>query len=310
MAKLPRLISLVPQRFEDGGFSGVPRFDWELRRALPEVVSVNTKLKTRAWLRWLAWREPDAIVITGNETSLLVPETLRTVVLHHGCAQTHFDRDPAWRNAMERSFCKAQRDMYCVANRWFVSSALWTAQQFSQHHGVALARILPSWVETIARPGASNARPVVLGDFRTANKGSEVVEKLSVAIPQVEFRLLRCTYDKRKDVYGNADAYLCLSLSEGGSFSVSDAEATSLPLITTDVGNYLEYTSSRVIPWQKREDVAAVASEVEQALVAPRGPSFFESWTFDKWRQAWRTLLEEVADVKHREPLLGPSARA
>jgi len=100
MAKFPRLISLVPQRFEDGGFTGVPRFDWELRRALPEIESINTKLRSRAWLRWLAWREPDAIVITGNETSLMVPETLRTVVLHHGSAQTHFDRDPGWRGSM------------------------------------------------------------------------------------------------------------------------------------------------------------------------------------------------------------------
>src|SRR4051812_26564895 len=118
MATFPRLISLVPQRFEDGGFSGVPRFDWELRRALPAINSVNTKLKTRAWLRWLAWREPDAIVITGNETSLLVPEALRTIVLHHGSAQTHFDRDPAWRGATETRFCRLQREMYQRPNRW------------------------------------------------------------------------------------------------------------------------------------------------------------------------------------------------
>ncbi|HEY3253830.1 MAG TPA: hypothetical protein VGJ91_07775, partial [Polyangiaceae bacterium] len=121
----------------------------------------------------------------------------------------------------------------------------------------------------------------------------------------VDFRLLACTYDQRKEVYGNADAYLCLSMSEGGSFSVSDAEATSLPLITTDVGNYLEYTASQVIPWQKRDDTEFVKTEVERALSTARGPSFFESWTFDKWRKAWRTLLEQVADVKGREPVLG-----
>ena len=304
---LPRLISLVPQRFEDGGFSGVPRFDWELRKALPEVNSVNTKWKTRAWLRWLAVREPDAIVITGNETSLMVPDTLRTVVLHHGSAQTHFDRDPAWRGKMERGFCQAQRDMYLRPNRWFVSTAAWTTQQFSQHHGVPEATLLPSWVESIARRVTNNARPIVLGDFRTVNKGSDVIERLRAAMPGIDFRLLACTYEQRKDVYGNADAYLCLSMSEGGSFSVSDAEATGLPLITTDVGNYLEYTESQVIPWQKRDDTAFVSSEVERALSSPRGPSFFDSWTFDKWRKAWRTLLEQVADVKHREPVLGTS---
>ncbi|HWZ91878.1 MAG TPA: hypothetical protein VNW92_23605 [Polyangiaceae bacterium] len=304
MAKFPRLISLVPQRFEDGGYTGVPRFDWELRRALPEINSLNTKLKSRAWLRFIAWREPDAIVITGNETSLLVPETLRTIVLHHGSAQTHFDRDPGWRGAMERSFCRAQREMYGKPNRWYLSAARWTAERFSEHHGVPLAPVLPSWVETITRSAARNARPVVLGDFRTFNKGSEVIAKLSAARPDLEFRDLKCTYNQRKGVYGVADAYLCLSLSEGGSFSVSDAEATGLPLVTTDVGNYLEYSASYVIPWQKRDDVAFVLAQLDRALGGPRGPSFFESWTFDKWRAAWRTTVEEVAAVKHRDPLL------
>ena len=304
MAKFPRLISLVPQRFEDGGFTGVPRFDWELRRALPEIESINTKLRSRAWLRWLAWREPDAIVITGNETSLMVPETLRTVVLHHGSAQTHFDRDPGWRGSMERGFCRAQRAMYGKANRWYLSAAQWTAEQFSHHHGVPLAPVLPSWVEPMSRSKARNGRPVVLGDFRTFNKGSEVIAKLSAARPDLEFRDLKCTYNQRKDVYGAADAYLCLSLSEGGSFSVSDAEATSLPLVTTDVGNYLEYSASYLIPWQKRDEVAFVLGQLDRALTTERGPSFFEAWTFDKWRAAWRSKLEEVAAVKHREPLL------
>jgi len=86
---------------------------------------------------------------------------------------------------------------------------------------------------------------------------------------------------------------------------VSDAEATGLPLVTTDVGNYLEYTESQVIPWQKRDDTGFVAQALERALSTPRGPSFFESWTFDKWRKSWRTLLEQVADVKQREPVLG-----
>ncbi|HYP74750.1 MAG TPA: hypothetical protein VER12_02270 [Polyangiaceae bacterium] len=305
MAKLPRIISLVPQRFEDGGFSGVPRFDWELRRALPEMQSENTKLKTRAWLRWLALREPDAIVITGNETSLMVPDALRTIVLHHGCAQTHFDRDPSWRGSMEQGFCRAQAEMYSKPNRWFLALARWTSEQFSKHHGVPLAPVLPSWVESIPRLHTNHARPVILGDFRTFNKGSDVVEKLSAARPELEFRVLHCTYEQRKEAYGIADAYLCLSLSEGGSFSVSDAEATRLPLVMTDVGNYLEYTASRVISWQQRDDIPTILGELDRALSTPRGPSFFEDWTFEKWRRAWRRQVEEVADSGPRAPLLG-----
>lgn len=304
MKKLPRLVSLVPQRFEDGGFSGVPRFDWELRRALPGLESVSTKLKTRAWLRWLAWREPDAIVITGNETSLLVPDELRTVVVHHGCAQTHFDRDSSWRGATERAFCQAQRDMYRRPNRWFVATAGWTSEQFSAHHGVPLAPVLPCWVERIERASAKRARPVVLGDFRTANKGSDVLPALQQSIPHIELRPLVCTYETRKEVYASADAYLCLSMSEGGSYAMSDAEAADLPLVTTDVGNYREYTSSRVIPWQQRGDAALVSREIERALAEPRGPSFFESYSLEVWQKAWLRVVEEVADVPNRAPLL------
>jgi len=304
VAKFPRLISLVPQRFEDGGFSGVPRFDWELRRALPGIQSINTTLKYRAWLKYIAWREPDTIVITGNETSLMVPDILRTIVLHHGSAQTHFNRDPGWRGSMERGFCRAQRAMYSRPNRWYLSAARWTSDRFSEHYGVPLAPVLPSWVESIEHAGVKNARPIVLGDFRTFNKGSEVVAKLAAARPNIEFRDLRTTYDKRKAVYAAADAYLCLSLSEGGSFAVSDAEATRLPLITTDVGNYLEYTESYVIPWQQRDDVDTVLGALDRALGGARGPSFFESYTFEKWRAAWQSQIEEVAAVKQREPLL------
>jgi glycosyltransferase involved in cell wall biosynthesis len=310
VGKLPRLVSLVPRRFEDGDFSGVPRFDFELRTALPELQSVATTFGTRAWLKWLAWREPDAIVITGNETSMLVPPGLRTIVMHHGCAQTHFDRDPDWRDAKPRAFCRAQRDMYGLPNRWFVAIAEWTAREFSAHYGTPLAKVLPSWLESIERTPHPDARKVVLGDFRTVNKGSQTVAKLRELAPHIEFRPLKCTYQTRKAAYAGVDAYLCLSLSEGGSFAVSDAEAARLPLITTDVGNYLEYAASYVLPWQRRDDAAFVVAQVEQALAKPRGPSFFDDWTFEKWRDGWRSLVAEVADTQERAPLLSPGSSA
>jgi hypothetical protein len=307
---LPRVVSLVPRRFEDGDFSGVPRSDFELRGALPELESVPTTLRTRAWLKWLAWREPDAIVITPNELSVEVPPNLRTIVVHHGCAQTHFDRDPAWRDAKPQAFCRAQRAMYGLPNRWFVACAKWTAQEFSRHCGVALAPVLPAWVEPIERKPRDSARKVVLGDFRTPNKGSDVIANLQRLAPSIEFRPLKCTYQTRKAAYTEVDAYLCLSLSEGGSFAVCDAEAARLPLVTTDVGNYLEYSASRIIPWQQRNDAAHVVREVEAALAEPRGPSFFDTWTFEKWRDAWRKLVSEVAETKERAPLLAASSAA
>src|SRR5258706_14736471 len=175
MGVVPRIISLVPERFEDGSWSGVPRFDWELRRVFRAMVSLNTGWRSLLRLRWIAARTPDTVVITGNETSLLVPASLRTIVVHHGSAQTHYDRDPSWRDRRSRRWCRAQRDMYRRPNRWFVAPARWTAEQFALHYGVPMASVIPHWVERLetgsgpSRPRSSfpTGRRVVLGDFRT-----------------------------------------------------------------------------------------------------------------------------------------------
>lgn len=302
-------MSVVPRRFEDGDFTGVPRFDWELRRLFPEIVSKSTQSRgLRPWLHWLALAHPDTIVITGSEQSVLVPRRLRTIVLHHGCAQTHFDRDPDWRGAEPQRLCRAQRAMYERENRWYVALARWTAEQFSQHYGVPHAELLPSWVEPIAGRAHRPARPVVLGDFRNFNKGDAAVARLGDALPEFEFRQLKCTYETRKAAYEAADAYLCLSLSEGGSFAVSDAEATRLPLVTTNVGNHHEYTEACVIPWEARDDVDVVRRELERALGSARGPSFFATWTFESWQRSWHELIERVAATKDRDALLPEGA--
>lgn len=297
VAALPQIVSLVPRRFEDGAWSGVPRFDFELRALFPALRSLRLTPDPRWVLRCIrALREPGVVAVVGSEDSWLLPSGVRAIVVHHGCAQTHFDRDPQWRGPRERWRCRAQRLMYRRANRTFVALARWTARQFAGHYGVPEPVVIPNWVAPLARRAPRTERPVVLGDWRGFNKGKPVIPGLRRRLPGVEFRPLSCTYQTRAAAYGDADAYLCLSLSEGGSYSVSDAEAASLPLVTTDVGNYLEYAACRVVPWQERADAASVAELVEKALAATRGPSFFESWTFERWRGAWHELVVRVAD--------------
>lgn len=297
----PLLISLVPQRFEDGAWSGVPRFDREIRNVFPEIVSLCTDLPSRLFLRWLAWRRPEAVVITGNETSLLVPSRLRTIVVHHGCAQTHFDRDPQWRGLKPKRICRAQREMYRRSNRWFVSAAKWTASQFSAHYAVPLAPVIPHWVEPFERPlHKSRERKVILGDFRDFNKGRDAVERFRAQTAEFEFRPLASTYEMRHEVYADADAYLCLSLSEGGSFALCDAEAAALPLVITDVGNCEEFSEAVVIRYQDRDDFRIVAAALGRALETPRAAPFYSQFTFESWARAWQQLVQEVRSTSYR----------
>jgi glycosyltransferase involved in cell wall biosynthesis len=290
----PLLISLVPERFEDGAWSGVPRFDWELRKAFPELISLALTPATRLALPRLARQHPEALVITANETSLTVPDQLRTIVVHHGCAQTHFDRDPEWHSRRSRRLCAAQRAMYQRPNRSFVAPSAWAAQQFALHYGAALAPVIPHWVPALSGARAAHSRRLVLGDFRTWNKGREALPRLAARLPQLDFRPLVCTYETRHEAYARADAYLSLSVSEGGSYAVCDAEVAALPIVMTDVGNCQEFTAANVIPWRARDDVERVALAVERALAVPRGPSFYAQFGFERWRGAWQELVARV----------------
>lgn len=285
---LPTVVSLVPKRFEDGAWSGVPRFDWELRKLIPGLVSLNTSRQGKVELKKLV-RSPETVVITGNETSLLVPDGVRTIVVHHGCAQTHYDRDPQWRSFKSRRFCRAQKKMYSLRNRKFISPAKWTADEFSRHYDVPSAEIIPHWVPNLSRERIRPDRPVIIGDWRNFNKGDQTVAKLKTMMPEFEFRQLDFTYETREAFYADADLYLCLSLSEGGSYSVADAEAASIPIATTDVGNHHEFADA-VFAWTQRDDVRVVKNAIDKAMTSSR-TNFFESWTKQEAEKSWSALV-------------------
>lgn len=287
-----RLWSYVPKRFEDGGFSGVCRFDWEIRKVFPRIRSVTKPPKDL---------DPEQdLVITANHLSLDVPEEIKTVVVHHGCAQTHFDRDPGWRTDETLEICRRQKEMFKRPNRIFVSPSRWCAEEFLRHgFAEVLAEIIPHWVETISRrivPRGSGS-PVVLGDWRDRNKGVAILETLRKTHPELEFRQLRCDYETRAKAYRDADVYLGLSVSEGGSYALSDAEAAGLPIVMTDVGNYLEYSDRIAIPWENREDPDLIAYHLGmRARTGRMSPSFFDSYTFDKWKAKWEDLVRRFWD--------------
>lgn len=288
------LISFVKARFEDGAWSGVPRFDWELRKVFPDMVSLNAHFLSSLRLWYLCCRYPKLVVITTSELSLRVPSWIKTIVVLHGCAQTHFDRDIYWRGRLPKQFCDAQRKMYQQPNRWYVAPSKWVATEFSRHYGVPLATVIPHWVAPIIKEAVPvHEKPIILGDWRDFNKGKTVIQQLEEACPEWRFVTLSCTYDTRTCCYEEATVYLCLSLSEGGSYSVSDAEAAGLPIVTTDVGNYLEYTCE-VISWETRHDLKTLKAAIDRAIHSQKTRQFFDTWTFDNWLNTWKGYVDHV----------------
>jgi hypothetical protein len=284
-----RLFSYVAKRYEDGGFSGVPRFDYEIRKVFPEIRSV-TSMPTDL--------DANDIVITDNHYSLNVPQVVRTIGVHHGCAKTHFDRDPAWRNPDTSRIVLEQTRMFSFRNRFWVSPSEWVRGEFMRHVGLPkpYAALIPHWVKRFGPvERRSGSKPVVIGDWRDSNKGAGLIAQLREACPDIEFRPLSFRQDQKEKFYLDADLYLCLSTSEGAAYAVADAEACGLPIVTTDVGWVHEFSDATVIPWENREKADFVASWIRTKLKEGRvKPSFFEAWTFDRWAEAWKTAVTAV----------------
>ena len=114
-------------------------------------------------------------------------------------------------------------------------------------------------------------------------------------MPHVEFLQLKCTYYTRKSIYEKASLYLCLSLSEGGSYSMADAESATLPILTTDVGNYNEFECD-AISWKDRDNIDLLENKLSQLLTQSKSSSFYDTWTFDDWSDAWKKVVSRFYD--------------
>lgn len=270
-------------------FSGVPRFGLMLRiNVFPQILEVTPETLP-------AWADGD-VCITDNHLSLLVPDFVRTLVVHHGCAPTHYERDPGWRSEKTSQMCADQLRMFGRPNRVFVSPSTWVLQQFLRHAGPQTwaSVILPHAVG----PGAEEksiaihkTRPVVLGDWRDHNKGAGVWQTLAARLPIYEFRRLDCPPGKQWEHYETADLYLCLSLSEGAPYAVADAEARGLPIVTTDVGCAEEFEDNVVVPWQERGGRAMEAAIFTKMRAGRTAPSYFAKWTVQRWAEHWKELV-------------------
>lgn len=272
--------------------TGVPRFSRDLKAAFPYIRNIGPRS-----IDGFPWREDD-VVVADNHLALLVPEQVRVVVVHHGCAKIHYEREPGWRSGHSASMVDAQRRMLNRPNTTFVAPSRWVGERFreiSQYEGWRYEPVLiPHWVEPI-KPSRREPRerPVVTGHWGDHNKGRDAIGAITEALPEFEFRPLKfAPHDNlaKAKSYQDADVYLCLSLSEGAPYAVADAEAARLPIVSTEVGWVDDFPDIQVIA--NRDDPAEIRTSIRKALALPRDRvRFYDSWTYAKWLLAWREVI-------------------
>ena len=300
------LYHYIGSTWDLGGRTGISRFDGYLKQVFPEMVTVGA---VPAGLD-----ASQGVVVTDNHLSLRGPVGVPTVVVHHGCSRTLYERETRMldEEALARggkpecavfpSFrVHAQDFMFTLPNRTYVAPSLWVKNEFVRHYNLPgdYAIVIPHWVPLIDRDPHKQvgSRPVVIGDWRDEQKGKYLVKSLAEFCPEVDFRPLRFSTEEEKLAqYREADYFLCLSLSEGFCYAMADAEAASLSIISTLVGGFPR-AARFVIPWDVRRDIHLLAGTINGITLNGFSrcfSSFYAIYTFSEWSRRWHEVVEKA----------------
>lgn len=289
-----RIWHLVDGPFKRGLFTGVPRFDHELRVVFTGMETVNYLPSE--------FNPKFDVVIAEDHKSIEVPEETKTIVVNHTCARVKYDLDKSWRKDRTKEILNDQERMFYLRNRTYVASSGWLLEQFSRHHGLPVnyGMILPNWVHKINRPPIrrrNTHRYVIIGDWRTPGSGSLIIEKMRRKYPEFDFKQLKCTHIARQREFSEADAYICLSKSEGSSYTLADAEAADLPIVSTPTGNIYEFQYDKILDINKLDNLEHISSQIHNAIIdGKNGQSYYSSYRFNEWANAWKNIIYNLPE--------------
>ena len=238
-----------------GNCGGVPRFDYQISLVFPNRIFIKDG-NIKELLTFL-YKNKDAIVITDNQLSLEIPNDIKTIVVHHGCAKHNYlinKQGYFW----FRKFVKPQEKMFYYRKKSttiFLSIAEFTSQIFKQYYPIACSKhkifklLHPSEFNENLFKKNFNEKPVILGNWRGIKKGEKIIDNLIKNIESYKFKQLniciRKPYSekdilffnvKKQELYLDSDIFLNISNSEGNAYAIIDAMICGLPIVTTKVG--------------------------------------------------------------------------
>lgn len=310
-------------------YTGVACYDHVLRTIVPVSKTITTKEALEKHCR----QNAKTIVVADNHTCLDVPTQIPCIVVHHGCAQLHGQRDPSWgaRNALLMS---KQRKMWevrhpantCVVScsricsEWFATLYKQVYQRFKRFEVPHMSALeLHVKVHPKEPSQRDTNRPVVCGDWRLPHKGSDMIDRVKALLQdEFEFRSMQIkpptpfdakTFAKAKaDFYRQCDMVLCLSSHEGNSYFMLDALYCGLILVSTDVGLAAELDPKHdgvIMDWRlvfSDQGAELVANEIRRAW-KDRSQFRFTRQQYDqRWaRNKYVPQMQQVLDWMTRQ---------
>jgi glycosyltransferase involved in cell wall biosynthesis len=305
------IVHYLDRDYLDGAMGGVSRFDYELSLEFPDLITCS---KYRRDLdKYTSMKPSEVIFITGNDMCLDIPPQFKCLVVHHGCAVTHQQREPNWPGS---HYIKGQSKMKDRPNTWFVSPSKFMSREFKKHHDIDTDFHIMHYSDMLSflatngnnlPTGAKETR--VLGDWRNFNKGKSIIDQLSSDSATRSYEQLNCgvSITSKYREYSTASIFLSLSLSEGCSYSQLDALCLNIPVVSTDVGlfggNETDgiHCPGKVISYKDRYNIELIQETISEVLnnMDLYSPKQWvkENMNKRKWTTEWNKAICHVASL-------------
>jgi glycosyltransferase involved in cell wall biosynthesis len=243
--------------YDKDNFGGVARYDYQISLAFPNRVFFQGPSEKKKMLAYLK-RCKNPLVITDNHLSCDVPNQYNILLVHHGVAQTHAEREPGWNAYWRDLCCNGQKRMLSYRDpqtTTILSVSKFCTDEFTRLYPTLYPRF--SHIDVLhcseldenryKKKKSWNDKPIVLGNWNDNNKGLGIVDVLKTQSDFI-FQDLKVSprnnditdFNKRKqDIYLDCDIFLQISLSEGNSYSTLDALLCGLPIVASNVGLFM-----------------------------------------------------------------------
>jgi glycosyltransferase involved in cell wall biosynthesis len=292
---MKKVINYTPSSYSNGSFGGLARFDYELKKVFPDLISMP-----RGNTNWGYFNPSDYIIISDHTYVLEIPIEFKAIAVHHGMADIHKQRNENWPGDI---YVNLQSRMKDRPNTWFVGISKFTQDSAKKLHNIDDYAVILHGVDT-----ESNRMPEkgfsVVGDWRNESKGEKIIKELRNQNTMFTFNQLSCGQYEKTSGYINHNIYLCLSVSEGNSYSMMDAIACGLPVLSTNVGLFYGDNTDilgEVIDWNQRNNISLI---LDKLMYIYHGYERYnpKKWLqdtipFDSWILQWQNLVKEISSV-------------
>jgi glycosyltransferase involved in cell wall biosynthesis len=301
---------------------GVARYDTQLKLIFPERKFFQGPQEKDKMLEYLKTCEKP-IIITDNHLACDIPNEYPVLLVHHGVAKTHSDREPEWDPYWRDLCCNGQKEMLFYRkpeNTWIISDSTFCIDEFSKYYPDIYPKfkkeviLLTSEMNEDKYKMKFNDKPIILGNWPNVNKGKIVVDKLIKNLPEFEFKQLEISNknesiesfnEKKQHIYLDSDIFLQISLCEGNSFATLDALINGLVIVASDVGLFYSDIPENCfvkLDWTKNNDTEYISERINYAWKHKEELSknarewYMENCRFIDWEIKMKKIVNDFYD--------------